>query len=82
MTATTGSSTSSSRPSAPLPIVTVLDGRPHTLSFCAAIQGQRAVCLGVQDFGQSGNVRDLYRHFRIDTDTIVGTAYDAIESED
>jgi pyruvate dehydrogenase E1 component len=60
------------------PIVTVLDGHPHTLSFLAAIAGAPLACLGVQDFGQSGDVQDLYRHFGIDVDTIVGAALDVI----
>ena len=34
--------------------------------------------LGVDDFGQSGDVEDLYRHFGIDADTIVGAALDLI----
>jgi pyruvate dehydrogenase E1 component len=33
----------------------------------------------VSDFGQSGDVGDLYRHFGIDTDTIVGAAIDLIQ---
>ncbi|MGO9487696.1 MAG: transketolase-like TK C-terminal-containing protein [Solirubrobacteraceae bacterium] len=60
------------------PIVTVLDGHPHTLSFLSAITGTPAACLGVQDFGQSGDVQDLYRHFGIDTETIVGAALDLL----
>ena len=32
--------------------------------------------LGVQDFGQSGDLTDLYPHFGIDADTIVGAALD------
>jgi pyruvate dehydrogenase E1 component len=35
--------------------------------------------LGVDDFGQSGDVPDLYRAFGIDTDTIVGAASDVVE---
>jgi pyruvate dehydrogenase E1 component len=58
------------------PIVSVLDGHPHTLSFLAAITPMRIASLGVQDFGQSGDVQDLYRHFGIDTETIVGAALD------
>jgi pyruvate dehydrogenase E1 component len=61
------------------PIVTVVDGHPHVLSFLAAIHGAPLTCLGVQDFGQSGDVQDLYRHFGIDTDTIVGAALDLIQ---
>ena len=61
------------------PIVTVLDGHPHTLSFLGAVRCQAIACLGVSDFGQSGDVGDLYAHFGIDADTIVGAAVDLIE---
>ena len=60
------------------PIVSVLDGHPHTLSFLAAIEGAPIACLGVQDFGQSGDVQDLYRHFGIDAETILGAALDLV----
>ncbi len=60
------------------PLVTVLDGHPHTLSFLAAVHGQPIACLGVDDFGQSGDVPDLYRYFGIDADTIVGAALDLL----
>jgi pyruvate dehydrogenase E1 component len=62
------------------PIVTVQDGHPHTLSFLSAVRGAPIACLGVDDFGQSGDVADLYRHFGIDTDTIVGAAIDLLEA--
>jgi pyruvate dehydrogenase E1 component len=60
------------------PIVSVLDGHPHTLAFLAAIAGAPLACLGVHDFGQSGDVQDLYRHFGIDADTITGATLDLI----
>jgi pyruvate dehydrogenase E1 component len=60
------------------PIVTVLDGHPHTLSFLGAVRDVPITCLGVDDFGQSGDVDDLYRYFGIDTDTIVGAALDQL----
>jgi pyruvate dehydrogenase E1 component len=60
------------------PIVSVLDGHPHTLAFLAAIAGAPIASLGVQDFGQSGDVQDLYRHFGIDAETILGAALDLI----
>ena len=60
------------------PIVTVHDGHPHTLAFLGAVNRSPISSLGVQDFGQSGDVDDLYRHFGIDTDTIVGAAMDLI----
>jgi pyruvate dehydrogenase E1 component len=58
------------------PIVSVLDGHPHTLSFLAAVNGSRVAALGVHDFGQSGDVEDLYRYYGIDAETIVGSALD------
>ena len=61
------------------PIVAVLDGHPHTLSFLGAAAGAPIATLGVDDFGQSGDVQDLYRHFGIDTETIVGAALDQLD---
>lgn len=60
------------------PMVTVLDGHPHTLTFLAAIHGVPTSSLGVQDFGQVGDVGDLYRYFGIDSETIVGATWDLI----
>jgi pyruvate dehydrogenase E1 component len=56
------------------PIVTVLDGHPHALSFLAGVHGAPIASLGVDDFGQSGDVADLYRHFGIDAEAIVESA--------
>ncbi|GAA2397303.1 transketolase-like TK C-terminal-containing protein [Mycolicibacterium llatzerense] len=58
------------------PLVTVLDGHPHTLAFLANIQQVRATALGVSKFGQVGTVDDVYRYHGIDTDTIVRAALD------
>ena len=66
-------------PARAAPLVTVLDGHPHTLAFLSGVHGAPCSCLGVQDFGQSGDVHDLYRYFGIDTDTIVGAALDLIQ---
>jgi pyruvate dehydrogenase E1 component len=60
------------------PLVTVLDGHPHTLAFLGAIRCRPVVSLGVTGFGQSGDVDDLYRHFGIDDETIVGAALDVL----
>jgi pyruvate dehydrogenase E1 component len=60
----------------PRPIVTVLDGHPHTLAFLAAVHGVPAACLGVQRFGQSGDIGELYEHHQIDAESIVGAALD------
>jgi pyruvate dehydrogenase E1 component len=60
------------------PIVTVLDGHPHALAFLGAIAGAAVAGLGVDSFGQSGDVGDLYRHFGIDSETIAGAAIDLL----
>jgi pyruvate dehydrogenase E1 component len=61
------------------PIVAVLDGHPHTLAFLSAIRRMPIASLGVSDFGQSGDVPDLYAHFGIDAETIIGAALDLID---
>jgi pyruvate dehydrogenase E1 component len=61
------------------PMVTVLDGHPHTLSFLGTINSTPTACLGVSDFGQVGDVDDLYRHFGIDAQTIAGAAWDLLD---
>jgi pyruvate dehydrogenase E1 component len=61
------------------PLVTVLDGHPHTLAFLAGVRGVPATHLGVTAFGQSGDLASLYRSFGIDTDGIVGAALDLID---
>jgi pyruvate dehydrogenase E1 component len=58
------------------PIVSVLDGHPHTLAFLSAVRCVPIASLGVHDFGQSGDVQDLYAHFGIDAETIIGAALD------
>lgn len=58
------------------PLVTVLDGHPHTLAFLAGLTRHGAVHLGVSGFGQSGDLDSVYRHHGIDTDSIVGAALD------
>jgi pyruvate dehydrogenase E1 component len=62
------------------PIVSVLDGHPHTLSSLAAVNATSQACLGVTDFGQVGELDDLYRHFGIDSATIVGAAWDLLDA--
>jgi pyruvate dehydrogenase E1 component len=58
------------------PLVTVLDGHPHSLAFLAGVNQVRAAHLGVSAFGQSGGLGEVYRHHGLDTDTIVRAALD------
>jgi pyruvate dehydrogenase E1 component len=55
-------------------IVTVLDGHPATLAWLGAVHGHRVRALGVEHFGQTGTIADLYRHYGIDADTIAAAA--------
>jgi pyruvate dehydrogenase E1 component len=64
----------------PLPIVSVLDGHPHALSFLSAIRGVPMTCLGTCEFGQSGQVDDLYRRYGIDVDGIIGAGIDLLDA--
>ncbi len=58
------------------PLVTVLDGHPHTLAFLAGIHRVAARHLGVSRFGQSGDLDAVYRYHHIDADSIVAAALD------
>ncbi|WGF88474.1 transketolase [Marinivivus vitaminiproducens] len=57
-------------------IVTVLDGAPGTLSWLGSVRGHRALPLGVERFGQTGTVADLYAAQGIDADAIVQACSD------
>ena len=54
-------------------LVTVIDGHPATLGWLGGVYGHPTVSLGVEHFGQTGRVADLYRHFGIDAASIVAT---------
>lgn len=55
----------------PATLVTVLDGHPSTLAWIGGVRGHRVHSLGVCDFGQSGDIIDLYAHHGIDAEAIV-----------
>ena len=61
------------------PLVTVVDGHPHTLSFLNGWAGGQATNLGVSSFGQSGDLQSVYRYHGIDSDAIVGAALDLVD---
>jgi pyruvate dehydrogenase E1 component len=58
------------------PMVTILDGHPHTLAFLSAINQVPTASLGVTKFGQAGGLDDVYRYHGIDIDSIVRAALD------
>jgi pyruvate dehydrogenase E1 component len=55
-------------------IVSVLDGHPATLAWLGAVAGHRTRALGVEHFGQTGSLAELYRHYGIDANAIVAAA--------
>jgi pyruvate dehydrogenase E1 component len=59
-------------------MVTVLDGHPDALAFLGAVNSVPLTPLGVTQFGQSGNLADVYRHHEIDAETVIGAALDLL----
>ncbi|HZZ88102.1 MAG TPA: transketolase [Caulobacteraceae bacterium] len=59
-------------------IVTVIDGHPATLSWLGGVRRHQAHPLGVQRFGQSADIVDLFRLHGIDADAIVAAVNEAI----
>jgi pyruvate dehydrogenase E1 component len=57
----------------------VLDGHPHTLAFLAGITNVPGRHLGVTGFGQSGDLDEVYRYHRIDTDSIVAAGLECAD---
>ncbi|MBA3677515.1 MAG: transketolase [Sphingosinicella sp.] len=55
-------------------LVTLLDGSPAALSWLGGVAGHRVSPLGLDRFGQTGSLPDLYRHYRLDVDAIVEAA--------
>ena len=52
-------------------LVTVLDGHPATLAWLGSSGGCRVYPLGVDRFGQSGDIPDLYREYQLDAAAII-----------
>jgi pyruvate dehydrogenase E1 component len=65
-------------PDRAVPLVTVVDGHPHTLAFLGTVRNVPVAPLGVTEFGQSGEIDDLYRHHGIDPETIAGAGLDLL----
>ncbi|MNY64327.1 hypothetical protein D3C86_2014200 [compost metagenome] len=51
-------------------LVTAIDAHPATLGWLGSVLGHRTITLGVEHFGQTGTVNDLYAHFGIDAAAI------------
>lgn len=61
------------------PMVTLLDGHPHTLAFLAGFNRVPSTQLGVSNFGQSGDLPSLYSYYGIDAQAVIGAALDLVD---
>ncbi|KLN59685.1 transketolase [Kiloniella spongiae] len=61
-------------------VLTVIDGHPATLSWLGAVGGHSTIPLGVEHFGQTGTIGDLYRHFGLDSESIARSANNALQT--
>jgi pyruvate dehydrogenase E1 component len=52
-------------------IVTVADAYPEALSWLGGVCGHRVRALGVEHFGQSGSLSELYGHYGLDVNAIL-----------
>jgi len=55
-------------------LVTVVDGHPATLAWLGSVNGHRVRPLGVEHFGQTGTIADLYCYYGIDANAIIAAA--------
>jgi pyruvate dehydrogenase E1 component len=51
-------------------LVTLCDAAPASLSWLGGVLGHRVAPLGVDRFGQTGNLQDLYGEYRLDGEAI------------
>jgi pyruvate dehydrogenase E1 component len=56
----------------------VIDGAPSTLSWLGSVRGMRLRALGLEAFGQSGDLPDLYAKYRLDADAILDACADLL----
>ncbi|MBI1407074.1 MAG: transketolase [Caulobacter sp.] len=59
-------------------LVTVLDGSPAALSWLGSVRGQKVRALGMEAFGQSGDLPDLYAKYRLNSEAIVDACADLL----
>jgi len=62
------------------PVVTVADAHPHSLAWLGSALGSKAIQLGVDEWGQSGNRDDLYREYGTDADSIIAACMTVLDS--
>ncbi len=59
-------------------MVTILDGHPAAHAWLGAVRGQRVVPLGVDRFGQAGDIPALYAEYGLDESAILDACAEAL----
>ena len=62
-----------------VPVVTVVDGHPHSMAWIGAALNAPTTPLGVTGFGQSGTVAELYQEYKIDAANIQTACLQALK---
>jgi len=60
------------------PIVSIHDGSSHAMAWLGSALGVPQVAMGVDNFGQSGNIPDLYAIHDLNTESIINGALAAL----
>jgi pyruvate dehydrogenase E1 component len=55
-------------------LITLTDAYPEALSWLGGVLGHRVRALGVEHFGQSGSLSELYSHYGLDVNAILSAA--------
>lgn len=55
-------------------LVTLCDAHPESLSWLGGVCGHRVRALGVEHFGQSGSISQLYAHYHLDSNAVLTAA--------
>jgi pyruvate dehydrogenase E1 component len=58
-------------------IVTITDGHPSVLTWLGAVAGHRVCGLGVDRYGESGTLTELYQAYRLDAQSILSASLDS-----
>ena len=62
-----------------VPVVSLLDGAPHTLAFLGTVARAPISCLGVSELGQAGSLADVHRYHGLDARSVVEAALDLLD---
>jgi pyruvate dehydrogenase E1 component len=61
-------------------LVSLTDGAPATLSWIGGVHGQPLVPLGIDRFGQTGDLPDLYRTYGLDAEAVIASMAQVLNS--